>query len=102
LAKLDDQISPLLREDDVRLRRAAADFLELLGEQAEPAIRALTQSLRDPDRFVRLSAARAFRNLPAARIGDAIRTLGVLVTDADGDISRAAAEALESLGPNAS
>lgn len=95
-------ITRLLREDDVRLRKAAIDFLEALGDQAAPAADSIAEALSDADRFVRLSAARAIRNLPAKSVGPvAVRGLGAMLIDADPDSSAAAASAIETLGPAA-
>jgi HEAT repeat protein len=92
-------ITRLLKEDDVRLRRSAMDFLELLGDQVQPALPEITQALRDPDSFVRWSAARTLRNVEPNRVSsDAVRALGQLVMDPDPDVSKAAAGTLEALG----
>ena len=70
-------ITRLLKEDDERLRRAAMDFLELLGEQAEPALEGITLALRDPDHFVRWSAVRTLGNIAPKKISaEAVRRAG--------------------------
>ena len=93
-------IASLLKEGDVRLRRGAMDFLEQLGDQAEPAIEEITEALRDPDRGVRLAAAHTMQNMPPLKVSAAaIRTLGTMLIDPDPDLSRAAADAIDAFGP---
>jgi HEAT repeat protein len=95
-------IARLLKDDDERVRRGAIDFLEVLGEQAEPALPAITEALRDPNAFVRWTAARTLRNVPAKKVGyNAVRALAFLLMDPDADVSKAAAITLETLGPGA-
>jgi HEAT repeat protein len=100
-------LQSLLAEDDVRVRRGAIDVLELLGDQAAPAIEEVTRAMydwnrRDKDRWVRLVATRTVRNLPPEKVdSDAVGALANLVLDGDSDLSAAAAEAIEALGPTA-
>jgi HEAT repeat protein len=110
VGELKEKISPLLerkedgarlpRKDDSRMRRGVIDFLELLGDQAAPAIEGITESLRDPDRLVKWSAARTIRQLPPKNVGDkAVLALAYnLLVDGDPDLTAAAADALEALG----
>jgi HEAT repeat protein len=94
------KIAPLIRSDDVRLRRGAIEFLEILGHQATPAMKEITQALRDSDRFVRWSAARTIRYLPPESVtAEAVGILGTMLIDPDPDLSKAAADAIEALGP---
>jgi hypothetical protein len=96
-------IARLLTEDDVRLRQGAMDFLELLDHQAEPVAEEIFGALGDSDRFVRLSTLRTIRNLPTQKVNNkAIRTLAMLLREPDSDLSKAAAEAIEAIGPPAS
>jgi len=96
------QITRLLKDADERVRRGAIEFLEALGEQVEPALSEITQALRDPNPFVRWTAARTLRNVPADKVSyDAVRALAFLLMDADPDVSKAAAVTLEALGPYA-
>jgi HEAT repeat protein len=95
-------IASLLKDGDVRLRRGAIDFLEQLGDQAEPAIEEITEALRDPDRGVRLAAAHTMGSMPPQKVNaGAIRTLGTMLIDPDPDLSRAAADAIDAFGPAA-
>ena len=95
-------ITRLLKDDDERVRRGTIEFLESLGEQAEPALPAITLALRDPNLFVRWTAARTLRNVPAKMVShDAVRALAFLLMDGDPDVSKAAAMTLEALGPQA-
>jgi HEAT repeat protein len=89
------------REEYVRLRRGAIAFFEQIGEQAAPAEAEITDAMRDEDRFVRLTAMRAIRNLPPAKIsGKAIAALAFnLLTELDSDLNAGAADALEAIGP---
>jgi HEAT repeat protein len=96
------KVADLLQENDVSLRRGAIDFLELLGDQAEPAVNDVTQALRDPDRNVRWSAARTLRHVPSDKVGaEAVRRLATMLVEPDPDLSAAAAATLEALGPAA-
>ncbi len=85
---------------DVRQRRGAIAVLEMLRESAEPAAAAITRALQDPDRFVRWTAARSVRNLSAKSFANQtpVDALAGMAADADPDLSRAAAEALETIG----
>lgn len=95
-------VARLLKDDDVRMRRGAISFLEQLGDQAEPAADEITGALADADRFVRLAAARTMRSMPGEKASAAaVRLLGTMLIDPDPDLSKAAAEALEALGPAA-
>jgi HEAT repeat protein len=92
-------ITRLLKDDDERVRRGAIEFLEVLGEQVEPALPEITQALRDPNPFVRWTAARTLRNVPPAKVRhDAVRALAFMLMDSDQDVSKAAALTLEALG----
>src|SRR5262249_20258083 len=66
-------LQSLLSEDDVRGRRGAMDFWELLGDQAVRAIEEVTRAMydsnrREKDRWVRLVATRIVRNLPPEKV----------------------------------
>lgn len=92
----------LLNEEDARLRRGTMEFLEQLDDQAAPVADVVTSALRDPDRMVRSSAARTMRHLPVSKINaEAIRVLGTILIDSDPDVSKAAADAIEAIGPAA-
>jgi HEAT repeat protein len=96
------KITSLLKEDDARLRRGAIDFLELLDDQAAPAIAEIAQAMRDSDRWVRLMATRTIRHLPPEVGSKAVHDLAYnLLIDGDADLSAAAADAIEALGPAA-
>jgi HEAT repeat protein len=83
-----------------QLRRGVIDFLELLGDQAAPAIDEITEALNDPDRLVRWSAARTISKLPPEKVSEkAVLSLAFnLLVDGDSDLTEAAAVALEALG----
>jgi HEAT repeat protein len=90
-------ITSLLEEADVKLRRKAVEFLDACEEAATPALPALIMSLRDPDKFVRWTAARAIAKIdnPAA----AVRALAKLLSEPDLSIRLQAAKTLKELGP---
>ena len=90
-------------EEKLRLRRAAIGVFEHVGPDAKAAVEAITHALRDEDRFVKWAATRTIRNLPPESVGSqAVFALAYnLLIDGDPDLSGAAAEALEALGPRA-
>ena len=100
-----------LRAPDPGTRRVAVDVLEILGPAAFPAVDALVEALRDPDRFVRWAAARTLGELaPAqtdkqkftpAQVGGAVAGLQSLLRDEDVGVRLAAVTALEHFGPPA-
>jgi len=90
----------LLYDSDVRLRRGGIDLLELLRDGATPAAGHMATALRDADLFVRWSAARTVRNIDPKNVdAGAISALNQLLKDRDSNLSKAAAEAIEKLGP---
>ena len=91
------------KEENLSLRRGAIAFFEQLGSEAAPAEKQIADALRDEDRFVKWAATRTIRNLPAEQVGSsAIYALAYnLLIDSDPDLSGAAAEAIEALGPRA-
>lgn len=91
-------ISRLLGDRDVQLRRAAVDVLEILEVAAKDAIPLLTQSLTDPDRFVRIAAARAIANIDPQKAEAAVPRLAKMLSDPDLSIRVAAAKTLRTLG----
>lgn len=91
-----------LEDCDVRVRLAAIDVLEWLGEEAYPAAAALRKDLRDKDGFVRWAAARVLGKIgPKAGIEQTVPALTPLFKDEDFDVRVAAARALERYGPDA-
>ncbi|MCI0638871.1 MAG: HEAT repeat domain-containing protein [Gemmataceae bacterium] len=97
-----DDISKYLTHQDVRLRRGAVEFLEIIEDAATPATPLLAASLNDPDRFVRWSAVRALGAIPLDKATVALPNLAKLMSDPDLSVRKAAAEALEFMGPAAS
>lgn len=98
-------IARLLKEENKEVRRSAIAFFEQLGPQAAPAEKVIAEALRDEDRFVKWTATRAIRNLAAEKVkvsSTAIYALAYnLLIDSDPDLSGAAAEAIEAIGPEA-
>jgi HEAT repeat protein len=92
------QVINLLTDPDVRIRRTVATALEGLEEKAAPAMAGLITALRDPDRFVRWSAAKVLGYLPLDKAGPAIGPLAKLLADPDLPVRIAAANSLEALG----
>jgi HEAT repeat protein len=87
-----------LGDDDVNVRRAALDAMELYGPLATAAAPAAARALKDADPFVRWAAVRTLGGIgPAAR--PAIPALTKLLQDPDLDVRLAAAGVLEVLGP---
>lgn len=88
---------------DVQQRRGAIVFLEMLAESAEPAAAAIARALQDPDRLVQWTAARTIRLLPATSFATQtpVTALARMVSSRDPDLSRAAVDALEAIGPPA-
>lgn len=83
-----------LGEEDVRLRRSAADALEMIGPLALPALPGLCRALYDEDRFLRWSAVRILGKLGPAAAASARPGLTYLLQDGDAELRRAAAAAL--------
>jgi HEAT repeat protein len=85
-----------LTDDNVNVRRATLDALELYGPLASAAAPAVTRALKDADPFVRWSAVRTLGGIgPAAR--PAIPALTKLLQDPDLDVRLAAAAVLQTL-----
>jgi HEAT repeat protein len=95
------QIQVLLRDPEVRIRRAAAEVLEEFEEKSLPVLPGMIAATTDPDRFVRWTIAKAIGTLPPDQAGPAIVPLAGLLTDPDLNLRIAAATALEALGSNA-
>jgi HEAT repeat protein len=99
LTKNLDQMQVLVRDPDVRIRRAAVEVLEELEEKALPVLGALIAATKDPDRFVRWTAAKAIGTLPPEQAGPAILALATMLADPDINIRIAAGTSLEAMGP---
>jgi HEAT repeat protein len=90
-----------LTDPDVRARRAAAEALESLGNEAAPAIPALIRALGDGDFIVRWIAVRTLGKFGAKQSAGAIPALARLLDDSDLDVRVQAATVLGSFGPAA-
>jgi len=89
----------LLKDPDAAVRYWAGVGLHALGEQARPAVGALTGALADPSPAVRIEAAWALAGLIP---GDApLKVLAGELESADNRAALRAARALEMLGPRA-
>jgi HEAT repeat protein len=80
-------------------RLAAIDAIETIGRPAAPAAPALVRAFRDPDRFVRWAAARTMGKVGPVDPRMEVPALAHLLSDADVDVYRSAAVALERYGP---
>jgi HEAT repeat protein len=94
-------VTKLLGEQSVELRRKAVAFLDIIEDAAAPALPLLTESLNDPDRFVRWSAARAIGNIPPSKAAAAVPGLAKLLSDPDLNVRLQAAKTLTEIGPAA-
>ena len=92
-------VAEALTHPDVRVRRSAVDVLEMSGSLALPVLPALTHALHDPDRFVRWSVVRTVGKLGPSAAPESVGDLRRLLHDPDGDLRKAAANALERLQP---
>jgi len=92
-------ITNLLNDPDVKIRRKAVDFLDIIEDAATPALPLLTKSLQDPDRFVRWSAARAISNIAPDKAAVAVPGLAKLLSDPDLNVRLAASKTLKEMGP---
>jgi HEAT repeat protein len=90
-----------LSDPNVRARLAAVDLLETMGPEAAPAIPALVDKLRDPDRFVRWSAVRTLGRLAPRSPDLVVPGLARTLQNPDLDVRLATAGALERYGPDA-
>ncbi len=92
------EITRFLADSDVRMRRAALHLLENLEESALPALPALISRLSDPDRFLRLAAARIVAALPPKETTRAVPALARLLADPDLSVRLMAIQTLDNYG----
>jgi HEAT repeat protein len=87
-----------LKNKDSDVRRSAAKDLAGLGEEAKPAVPALTKALSDKDLFVRRFAAEALGAIgPDAK--SAVPALALAMNDGRKEMQLAAVDALGKIGP---
>lgn len=95
----------MVNDPDVRVRRAAVNFLEYFPESRPTVVGDLTRALADPDRFVRWSAARGLgyftKDYGPKDAVSAVPALAKMLFDPDFTDRLAAAATLESIGPYA-
>ena len=85
-----------LNSPNVQIRRSAANFLEIVADSADVVVKPLTRSLRDPDPFVRMAAARTLGKITPAD-GDytsVLTGLSGLLSDRDIDVRIMAAQGI--------
>jgi len=87
--------------NELEVRRRAMEFLENLGDDAIPALAAITKALGDHNRFIRWAAVRTLGNLPMEKAATAVTDIAALLDDNDNDVRQAVARTLERLGPRA-
>jgi HEAT repeat protein len=91
-------IARQMRDPNPVNRRAAIDLLEMLEDDAAPAVPALIGALSDPDIFVRWSAARTLGRINAQAGASAVPALARALSDPDLDVRLTAAATLEAYG----
>jgi HEAT repeat protein len=91
-------IGKLLTDPDVKLRRKAVEFLDIIEDAATPALPWLTTSLRDSDKYVRWSASRAIANIAPDKAASAVPGLAHLLADPDLGVRIQAAKTLKEMG----
>lgn len=97
-----DALAAQLNDPDTRVRLAALDALEALGEAATPAAPALLRALGDQDLFVRWAAARTLHKVEIKKVAArATPALLPLLKDPDLDVRLAATKTLAAYGPAA-
>jgi HEAT repeat protein len=94
-------VSERLRDPDIRVRLAALDYLEILGEEATPAAPAVIQALSDSNLFVRWAAARTLGRMGPVDLDESVPALAGLLKDPDTDVRLTSALVLERYGPKA-
>jgi HEAT repeat protein len=88
-------------DDEVRIRRAALDALEMIGPDATPAVPSLARALHDPDRSVRRTAVRVLGGLGPVVARAVVGELAALLEDPDPDMALAAVLAMQRIVPHA-
>lgn len=93
------ELARQLQDSDVNVRRHAAAILVAMGQDAKPAISALSGALDDEDREVRRLASRALGHLgPEAK--SCLTLLGRSLDDKELSVRLAAALAIQELDPS--
>jgi HEAT repeat protein len=88
-----------LSDPDFRVRLVSIDVLEIRGGAAAPAIPALVRALRDPNKFVRWSAARTLGKLAPRQGEDVVPALLRMLDDReDMGVRITAAKAIKEYG----
>jgi HEAT repeat protein len=88
-------------DDEIRVRRAALDALEMIGPDATPAVPALARALHDPDRSVRRTAVRVLGGLGPVVARAVTGELAAVLDDPDPDMALAALLAVQRIVPHA-
>jgi HEAT repeat protein len=95
-------VAQLIGDPDVRVRRAAVNFLEFFAEARPTVVHDFARALSDRDQFVRWTAARALgyftKNYQPKDAVPAVPALAKMLFDPDFPVRLVAAATLESLG----
>ena len=87
-----------LRDPDIRVRRAAIDVLEGLGNLASPAAKEITAHLNDGDPFVRWACLRALGSMGPDALKSAEPKIRSMIQDPDPDVRKSVETCMRRLG----
>jgi HEAT repeat protein len=88
-------IGQALADQNPQVRLKAAEFLEMLDEDARPAVPSLIRALSDPDAFVRWATARTLGHVAPVAPAKVVPALARAMADPDPDARMAVTYALE-------
>lgn len=94
-------VAVFFSESNLQSRKIAALFLLHIEDRSLPVSHVLIAALGDPDRSIRFIAARALAHLPPEKASAAVPGLAKMLGDADILLRMAAANTLQSMGPQA-
>jgi HEAT repeat protein len=97
LTAIPKELAVSLADSNYRVRRIAMDTLELLGADSIQVTPRIITALDDSDRFVRWAAIRALGEMGPSVREEALPKLTQMLQDQDGDVRKAAAQAVARL-----
>lgn len=97
VASMPKELALSLADSNYRVRRIAMDTLELLGSDSIQVTPRIITALDDSDRFVRWAAIRALGEMGPGVREEALPKLTQMLQDQDGDVRKAAAQAVARL-----